>query len=88
MTSRNWLFLFLISILMCICCGGFYIAGRNHQPVARSQDYVPDQPPGSTVLLIAVLPDGTKVYRIDNEKSMIVPALVSLSPSGQMAFSR
>lgn len=70
---------------------GFYIQGKHDakRPIeARSYDYVPDQPPGSTVLLVAVMPDGTKVYRIDNSVAMVVPAMVAISPSGQMAFSR
>lgn len=55
-------------------------------PAARAPEYVPDQPPGSTVLLVAVLPDSTKVYRIDNPQSMIVPAVVAITPNGHVSF--
>lgn len=81
----------LILFSWVVCGWGFYLAGKKvvtTTPEARSPAYVGDQPPGSTVLLVAVMPDNTRVYRIDNQKDMIVPALVAISPSGQMAFSR
>ncbi len=52
---------------------------------ARAPEYVPDQPPGSTCLLVAVTPDGTKIYRVESPQT-IVPFIVAISPSGQIGF--
>lgn len=51
----------------------------------RSPEFAPDQPPGTIVKLIAVLPEGTRVYRIEGI-DLFVPATVAVSPSGQVAF--
>lgn len=88
---------FLRKALEILAIGGVYaailtfvhphlVAHPEQPPAARAPEYVPDQPPGSTVLLVAVLPDSTKVYRIDNPQSMIVPAVVAITPNGHVSF--
>lgn len=44
-----------------------------------------EQPPGSIVKLVATTPDGTRVYRIEGP-DMIIPAVLAVSPNGQVAF--
>lgn len=41
--------------------------------------------PSGTCKLVAVTPDGTKVYRIEGPE-MVVPAVLAVSPGGQVAF--
>ena len=41
--------------------------------------------PSGVCKLVAVTPDGTKVYRIEGPE-MIVPAVLAVSPDGQVAF--
>lgn len=79
---------FAVIGLAFVLFGHITTAIKSPKTEARAPEYVPDQPPGSTVLLVGVLPEGTKVYRIDNEKYMIVPCMIAVSPNGQVSFTR
>lgn len=58
---------------------------KSPDATVRAPEYAPDQPPGGICKLVAVAPDGTKVYRIEGT-DMIVPAVLAVSPNGQVAF--
>lgn len=80
----------IMSLALLLVCSiaanmSLYSTATKRTADARSPDYIPDQPPGSTTLLVAVTPEGTRLYRVDAAQ-MVVPALIAVSSSGQIAI--
>lgn len=66
---------------------GYLIGYYQPRPAATQSTTLDPQLPvfDSHVLLVVVVLDGTRVYRIEGEH-MVVPAVLAVSPNGHVAF--
>lgn len=81
----KWIdYLLLAGVVVGAC---LILSNLPARPIHATTLIVPAIPvvPSGTAKLVAVTPDGTKVYRVEGPE-MIVPAVLAVSPNGQVAF--